>query len=102
MTLSGYVTRMVLSLVILGGVGYAAARLLPGRFRMGAQGALKLKGALNLGRDVVYLVQIGPDVVAICAGKTGVTVLGRWSAMEWDDYEEAVSGAARGSGDLSS
>ena len=94
-TLTGYITRMFLALFILGAVGYAAIKFLPGKFRVGAQGRLKLVGALNLGRDVVYLVRVGPDVIALFAGKTGSTVLGRWSAEEWDDYEAALPEGTR-------
>lgn len=89
-TLSGYATRMFLALFFLGAAGYAAVKFLPGKFRAGAQGRLKLIGAISLGRDVVYLVRIGPDVVALYAGKTGATVLGRWSAEEWDDFEAVL------------
>lgn len=94
-TLTGYITRMFLALFILGAAGYAAVKFLPGKFRVAAQGRLKLMGALNLGRDVVYLVRVGPDVIALFAGKTGSTVLGRWSAEEWDDYEAALPQEAR-------
>lgn len=89
-TLSGYVARMLVALFLLGAAGWAAVKFLPGKFRSGAQGRLKLIGALNLGRDVIYLVRIGPDVVAIYTGKTGSTVLGRWSAEDWDDFEAVL------------
>ncbi len=96
-SLAGYVTRMFLALALLGAAGYAAVKYLPGKFRVGAQGRLKLLGVLNLGRDVVYLLQIGPDVIALFTGKNGSTVLGRWSAEEWDDYEAALPEPAKSS-----
>ena len=89
-SLTAYIVKMFLSLALLGAAGYAAVKFLPGKFRVGAQGRLKLMGALNLGRDVVYLLQVGPDVIALLTGKTGSIVLGRWSAEEWDDYEAAL------------
>lgn len=88
--LAGYVARMFLALFILGAVGFAAVKVLPGKFRAAARGRLKLVGALNLGRDVIYLVRVGPDVIALFAGRAGSTVLARWSAEEWDDYEAAL------------
>ena len=90
--LAGYMTRMVLALLFLAGAGYAAVKYLPGRFKFGSQGKLRMIGALPLGRDVVYLIQTGPDVVALFVGKSGSTVIGRWSSDEWDDYEALQSG----------
>jgi membrane protein implicated in regulation of membrane protease activity len=84
--LSGYVVRMILALIILGLLGYAAARFLPGRFSPSSRGHLKILGAVSLGRDMLYVVRTGPDVVAFFSGRGGAEVLGRWSAEEWDDY----------------
>jgi hypothetical protein len=75
--------------LILAVAGYAAVRFVPGRFRMGAQGRLRTLGALNLGRDMVYIVQTGPEVVALLVGRAGSVVIGRWSAEEWEDYSAA-------------
>jgi hypothetical protein len=84
-SLAGYVARMVLALAILCVAGYLAVRFAPGRFRTRSAGRLKLIGALNVGRDMVYVIQAGPDVIAVLSGKNGATVLGRWSGEEWDD-----------------
>jgi hypothetical protein len=84
-SLTGYVTRMVLALVILCACGYLAVRYMPGRFKAGWGGRLKLIGTLNLGRDIVYVIQVGPDVIAVLSGKNGAIVIGRWSGEEWDD-----------------
>ncbi|MCL2683774.1 MAG: hypothetical protein FWE55_00875 [Synergistaceae bacterium] len=89
-TIAGYVTRMILALVILGLLGYAAVRFLPGRLTAGARGHIKVVGMLNVGRDMIYIVRTGPEVVAFVSGRTGATVLGRWSLEEWDDYEAAA------------
>jgi len=93
--LTGYVTRMILALLILGAAGYAAVKYLPGRFSASGKGHLKVMGSLPLGRDMVYIVKTGPHVVAFFSGKTGQSVLGRWSLEEWDDYEAAASFAER-------
>jgi hypothetical protein len=86
-----YVTRMILALFLLGALGYAAAKYLPGRFISPSRGHIKIISALNLGRDMMYIVRTGPQVVAFFTGKSGSTVLGRWSAEEWEDYEAAAS-----------
>ena len=87
---SGYVTRMLLALAVLGLAGYAAVRFLPGRFSAGARGNIKILGMLNVGRDMVFIVRTGPEVVSFVSGRAGVTVLGRWSLEEWDDYEASA------------
>jgi hypothetical protein len=86
---SGYVTRIVLALAILGLLGYAAVKFLPGRFGSPSRVHLKLIGTLNLGRETIYIVRTGPDVVAFLSCRGGATVLGRWGAEEWDGYEAA-------------
>ena len=91
---SGYITRMLLALAILGLVGYGLAKFLPGRFAAGARGHIKLLGMLNVGRDTIFLVKTGPEVVAFVSGRTGVTPLGRWSLEDWDDYEAAAGARA--------
>jgi len=90
-SLAEYAAKMLLALVLLAAAGWAMVKYLPGRFRIGMQGKLRLLGALSLGRDVFYLVRVGPDVVALVTGRAGTTVVGRWSAEDWDDYEAAAS-----------
>jgi hypothetical protein len=86
---AGYVTRMLLALLLMGGVGYLAVKYLPGRLGSAARGHIRVISALNLGRDMMYIVKAGPDVVAFLAGRNGYAVLGRWSLEEWEDYEAA-------------
>ncbi len=90
-TLSTYIAKMVLSLLLLLLLGFLAIKYLPGRFRVGAQGKLKLIGTLSLGRDVVYVVQTGPEVIALFVSRTNSTVMGRWSLEEWGDFESTLS-----------
>jgi hypothetical protein len=87
---SGYVSRMILALLLLGALAYAAAKFLPGKFGAAARGRVKVISAVNLGRDMLYIVKLGPEVVAFLSGRTGHAVLGRWPAEEWDDYEAAL------------
>jgi hypothetical protein len=87
---SGYVTRMILALALLGALGYAAAKFLPGRFGVGSRSHLKIISALSLGREMIYIIKTGPEVVAFLSGRTGAVILGRWSAEEWDDYEAVL------------
>lgn len=90
-TLTGYVARMVIALSLLGLAGYAVAKYMPGRFARRSGGRLRLIASLSLGRDFVYIVQTGPDVVALFVGKTGSTVLKRWGIEEWEDFEATLS-----------
>ncbi|MDR3254608.1 MAG: hypothetical protein LBT31_03450 [Synergistaceae bacterium] len=93
--LAGYVLRMILALALLGGAGWAAAKFLPRRFRGASKSPLRLLAALGVGRDVVYILQAGPDVIALFVGKTGSTLLGKWSVDEWEDYEASSGEGAR-------
>ena len=90
-TLSTYVAKMALSLLLLLLLGFLAIKYLPGRFRVGAQGKLKLVGTLALGRDAVYVVQTGPEVIALFVSRTNSTVMGRWPLAEWQDFESTLS-----------
>ena len=89
--LTGYIARVVISLALLGIIGYVVVKFLPGRLSSGARGHIKILGILNVGREVIYIVKTGPEVVSFASGRTGVTLLGRWNLEEWDDYEAASS-----------
>lgn len=86
---SGYVARVVIALLLLGVLAYFALKFLPGRFGAMSRGHIKIICAANLGRDMMYIARLGPEVVAFLCGRFGSVVLGRWSAEEWDDYEAA-------------
>jgi len=87
---TGYVLRMALAVIVLGGVGYAAVKLLPGMFSARGRGHVRVLGMQNIGREMIYIVKTGPEVTAFVSGRAGSTVLGRWSLEEWDDYEAAA------------
>lgn len=99
-SIGGYVTRMLLALLLLAGAGYAFVKYLPGRFRMSARGRLRLVEAISLGRDAIYVVQVGPEIVALFVGRAGANVLGRWRRDEWESYEAELS--VRSSGEVGS
>ena len=88
--LSEVVTKMLLALAVLGLLGYAAVKYLPGRWSARSRGHIKVVGMLNVGRDMIYIIKTGPEVVAFISGRAGTTVLGRWSLEDWDDYEAAA------------
>ncbi|MDR1472285.1 MAG: hypothetical protein LBS75_07155 [Synergistaceae bacterium] len=98
-SLGSYVTKMIIALLVFSAAGYALARYLPGGIGRGAVGKLRLVAALSLGRDMLYIVRTGPQVVALFVGRSSSTVVGRWSAEEWDDYEAAAAIAGWASGD---
>ncbi|GHV28865.1 hypothetical protein FACS1894167_06990 [Synergistales bacterium] len=87
-TLSGYLMRILIAFALLGGAGYAAAKFLPKRFGWKGGGKLRVIGALSLGRDMVYVIRVGPEVIAVFSGKSSTEVIGQWSFDEWDALSE--------------
>lgn len=94
-TMTSYMVKMLISLLVLIVLGMAAIKFLPGKLRVSAQGKLRLIGTLMLGRDAVHLVQAGPSVVALFVSRTGATVVERWTLEQWREYE-AESTASKG------
>jgi flagellar biogenesis protein FliO len=93
-SLSGYVERMLLALTLFAAAAFAAAKFLPKFFKTGSGGRLRMIGAMSLGRDAVYIIQTGPDVMVLFVGKSGATLLGRWRLEEWEDYEASAGESA--------
>ncbi len=88
-SLGGYLTRMALALCLLAAVAWGVVRYLPQRvagLRSGP-GKVKVLCSQALGRDALYVLRIGPDVVAVLSGRNGSQVLGRWSLSEWEQEE---------------
>ncbi|MDR3165074.1 MAG: hypothetical protein LBU13_05815 [Synergistaceae bacterium] len=85
----GYAAKMIVALLLLGAFAYLALKFLPRRLGSASRSHIKIIGAVNLGRDTLYISRLGPEVVAFLSGRAGSVVLGRWSAEEWDDYEAA-------------
>jgi hypothetical protein len=86
---SGFAKKIIAALLLFGALAYFAFKFLPGRLGSMSRGHIKIIGAVNLGRDMMYIARLGPEVVAFLCGRTGSVILGRWSAEEWDDYEAA-------------
>jgi hypothetical protein len=86
---SGFAARMAVALLLLGLLAYFMFKFLPGRLGLTPRGHIRVISAVNLGRDTMYVVRLGPEVVAFLCGRAGSVVLGRWSAEEWEDYEAA-------------
>ena len=84
--------RIGLSLALLALAGCGA--VLYARRRMPARsgGGLKVLASLPLGRDVLFLVRCGPDVLAITTGSAGARVIGRWKYEEWSRWNHEESG----------
>lgn len=91
-TMSTYIAKMAISLVILAVAGVLILKFLPGRLRSSADGRLKHIGTLPLGRDAVHVVQTGPEVIAVLVSRSGATVMGRWPLDEWHDRPLSPSG----------
>ena len=75
--------RISLSLALLALAGYGAVLYSRRRVPKGTSGNLKVLASLPLGRDVLFLVRCGPDVIAITTGSSGSRVIGRWKYEEW-------------------
>lgn len=65
---------------------------------MGTGGDMRMLGAMSVGRDMIYVLRIGPQVVALFVGRATSSVVGRWSVKEWEERE--TSPGDLGSSDL--
>lgn len=88
-SIAEFAVKIALGILLFGVLAYFALKFLPGRFGAMSRGHIKIICAANLGRDMMYIARLGPEVVAFLCGRFGSVVLGRWSAEEWDDYEAA-------------
>ncbi|MDI9371073.1 MAG: hypothetical protein GX181_02690 [Synergistaceae bacterium] len=91
-SLTSYLLKVGLSLALLAAAGYALVRLSGKRVPLQAKGVLVLLASLSLGRDVIFIVRCGPDVIAILSGKSGGRAIGRWRYDEWIAGVEEVDG----------
>lgn len=83
-TISNYIAKMALSLILLIVAGLLIMKYVPGRFKAAANGRIKHIGTMPVGREAVHVIQAGPDVIAVLVAKTGSTVIGRWTLDEWE------------------
>ncbi|MDK2958177.1 MAG: hypothetical protein PWP47_221, partial [Synergistaceae bacterium] len=87
-SLTGYMIRIGLSLAILALAGYGAVRYSRRAAPLKAKGAVSMLASLPLGKDVLFIVRLGPDVVALASGGAGTRVIGRWRYEDWKQYED--------------
>jgi hypothetical protein len=83
-----YLLRLLLAALFLVVLLFLLSRLSRGawfRRRFPAAGRCRLLGTLPLGRDSLYLILCGPEVIAIVSGKGGVVVVGRWDKNQWEE-----------------
>lgn len=84
----GYLIRLLVAALLLGGLLFFLSRLSRGawfRSRFPAAGRCRLLGTLPLGRDSLYLILCGPEVIAVLSGKGGTVVVGRWDKNQWEE-----------------
>ena len=91
-SMTEYLLRVGIAVVILAAAGYGAVvfhrRAVPLKLR----GSVSIMASLPLGKDVLFIVRLGPDVVALASGGAGTRVIGRWRYEDWKQYEdEALS-----------
>jgi hypothetical protein len=86
-SLTGYMIRVGLSLAILALAGYGAVVYSRRTAPLKAKGAVAVLASLPLGKDVLFIVRTGPDVIALASGGAGTRVIGRWRYEDWKQYE---------------
>mgnify|MGYP006887393219 FL=1 len=77
-----YLIRVVIALSILGGASWILVHYVrPGKaFKQDSR--LQVLSTLRLGREVLYVVKCGPDVLALLVGSNS-KVVGKWGYEEW-------------------
>jgi hypothetical protein len=89
--LGGYLFRVLLAFSILGVAGWALVKFGPRRFNLlRPDPRARVLSLVPLGRSVLYVLRLGPQVVAVLIGKNGAQVLGRWSREEWTEDEHEI------------
>lgn len=87
-SLVGYMIRIGLSLAILALAGYGMVLYSRRTAPLKAKGAANIMASLPLGKDVLFIVRLGPDVVALASGGAGTRVIGRWRYEDWKQFED--------------
>ncbi len=84
----GYLVRLLLGAVLLGGLLLSLSRISRAawfRRRFPISGRCRLLGTLPLGRDCLYVILCGPEVIAVVSGRGGIVVVGRWERSRWEE-----------------
>lgn len=87
-SLTGYMIRIGLGLAILALAGYGAVVCSRRTAPLKAKGAVNILASLPLGKDVLFVVRLGPDVIVLASGGAGTRVIGRWRYEDWKQYED--------------
>lgn len=90
-SLTGYMLRVGLGLALLGLAGYGAVLFHRRRSPRTVKGAVNVLASLPLGRDVLFIVRLGPDVFALATGNSGTRVICRWPYEEWKQFSDEDS-----------
>ena len=83
LSLVSYLLKVGLSIALLAVGGYVLVFFHRRRAPLRAKGAVGLLASLSLGRDVIFIVRCGPDVIALLSGRNGGRVIGRWRYEVW-------------------
>jgi hypothetical protein len=90
-SLTGYMLRVGLGLALLalagGGIVFFHRRRAP----RSVKGAVGVLASLPLGRDVLFIVRLGPEVFALTTGNSGTRVISRWPYEEWKRFGDENS-----------
>ena len=89
-----YLLKVALGLSVIGLMAFGALRLSP-RFRgIGGGGVVSVLSVTPVGRDLLYVLRVGPSVMAVISCPKGeFAVLDRW---DWESWRAEVGEGASG------
>lgn len=83
-SLGEYMLRVGVALVVFALVAYLVVRFSGRNGRAFPGKQLALIERLPLGRETVYAVRCGPDIVVFVSGAGGARLLGKWPEERWN------------------
>lgn len=96
-SLWSYLIKVLAGLLVLGALGFGVVRWAPRFGRLKGSRAVKVLSVTPVGRDLLYLVEMGPTVVAVISSpKGGFEVLHRWDSAEFKGYQVASEAGGDG------
>jgi hypothetical protein len=81
--LTTYFIRVMLALCLLVGISYILIRYIRPSIAVRESHNVKVIAALRLGREMLYIIQCGPDVIALLSGGNNSKVVGKWRKEDW-------------------
>lgn len=82
--LVSYLLRVLLALAVMGFFALLFVRTAKSKGWARQSGVkVEIVASLPLGKDVFFVLRCGPDVIALTSGRTGISVIGRWTYDEW-------------------